>query len=200
MKTFRASCAVVLFGLLGCGGGGSNPPTAADFCTQYAKAICSISAACAITTASCEIVPDHAVHDDRDGHCRQRQAGVRARQHEQLPQQGEGRVQRHGPHHAEDAGGHRPRLWLRVPGDAPRSTSGSLYDPVRLRGRHRRLDHLRRAVSRLRDQDERSKAADPCNGLGAVCPQDFTCSPELGRRVGVHGGRQAGPVLCGDAV
>ena len=55
MKTFRALCAVVLFGLLGCGGGGSNPPTAADFCAQYAKAVCGISSACAITTASCEL-------------------------------------------------------------------------------------------------------------------------------------------------
>lgn len=54
MKTFRALCAVALFGVLGCGGGGSSPPTSADFCKQYATAVCGISAACAITIASCE--------------------------------------------------------------------------------------------------------------------------------------------------
>ncbi len=54
MKTLRALCAVVLFSVIGCGGGGSNPPTSDDFCAQYAKAICGISSACAITAASCE--------------------------------------------------------------------------------------------------------------------------------------------------
>ncbi|MES1206185.1 MAG: hypothetical protein ABUS79_09635 [Pseudomonadota bacterium] len=47
--------AVVLFGVMGCGGGGSSTPTSADFCTQYAKAVCGISSACAITAASCEM-------------------------------------------------------------------------------------------------------------------------------------------------
>jgi hypothetical protein len=55
MKTFRALCAAVVFGVVGCGGGGSSPPTSADFCTQYAKAICGISSACGITTVSCEM-------------------------------------------------------------------------------------------------------------------------------------------------
>jgi hypothetical protein len=49
------SVAVVLLSLVGCKGGGSSGPSmAADFCTQYAEAICQISTSCGVTATSCE--------------------------------------------------------------------------------------------------------------------------------------------------
>jgi hypothetical protein len=49
------SVAVVLLALVGCKGSGSGgPTTTADFCEQYAEAVCQISTSCGVTATSCE--------------------------------------------------------------------------------------------------------------------------------------------------
>ena len=56
MKTLKfLGAAVVLLSMsAGCGGGGSGAPaTTADFCTQYAAAVCQISANCGVPLATC---------------------------------------------------------------------------------------------------------------------------------------------------
>jgi hypothetical protein len=48
------SVAVVLLSLVGCKGGGSGgPSTTADFCTQYADAICQIASGCGASMSGC---------------------------------------------------------------------------------------------------------------------------------------------------
>ena len=61
MKTLKFLGATVLPLLLfaGCKGGGSSaPPTTADFCTQYAAAICQISTNCGVPLATCTAHPE----------------------------------------------------------------------------------------------------------------------------------------------
>ncbi len=175
MKTFRALCAVALFGVLGCGGGGSSPPTSADFCKQYATAVCGISAACAITTASCEAYQatqcNAAAATAVGGGKRVFQPGNMNNCLNKVKAAYNGTTH----HHAEDMADIDLACGYVFQGTG-KTLSGSCTNQFECAGA---TDGSIICDTQLKVCAKKTpvNGGDACNGLGAICAQDFSCVP-----------------------